>query len=135
MKKEPTTVRLDRWLMAARIFKTRSQAESACEGGKVKVNGVSAKPHKAVHPGDEMTVHVRGRYRNLRVLGLAERGLPPAEARKLYEEIVTQAISEEDRELIALFKELDRKNRVRTRGRPTKKARRELDKWQKRGAV
>ena len=127
--KESVTVRLDRWLSAARFFKTRTQAASACEGGKVKINGVSAKPHKAVHVGDEMTLHVRGRYRNIRVLGLAERGLPPAEARKLFEELVSQKLSEEELELIGLYKELNRKNRSPSKGRPTKKVRRQMDRW------
>ena len=97
MNKEPLeTVRLDRWLMAARFYKTRTQAAKACEGRKVKVNGSAAKPHKFLHVGDELTIHHRGRYRNVEVLALAQRGLPPIEARKLYHEEVKQKLSEED---------------------------------------
>ena len=129
MKKKPLeTVRLDRWLMAARFYKTRTQAAKACEGRKVKVNGSAAKPHKFLHVGDELTIHHRGRYRNVEVLALAQRGLPPIEARKLYHEEVKQKLSEEEEELLALYRKDEKKRRPKFKGRPTKKERRELDK-------
>jgi ribosome-associated heat shock protein Hsp15 len=132
MKEPLTTVRVDRWLSAARFYKTRTQAAKACEGGKVKVNGKSAKPHKFIHIGDEMTIHVHGRYRNLTVTGLADRGLPPAKARELYEEIVTQTLSEEAQELMDMVRAMHKKERrekPKYKGRPTKKVRRQMDRW------
>ncbi len=127
----PETVRLDRWLMAARFYKTRSQAAEACNGGKVKVNGLSSKPHKMVRPGDRLTVHHHDRYRNIEVVALAQRGLPPKVARELYKEEIRQALSGEVEELLRLMKQADKKARSRFKGRPTKKERRKIDKWKK----
>lgn len=123
------TVRLDRWLSAARFYKTRTQAAKACEGRKVKVNGVTAKPHKFLHVGDHITIHHRGRYRDIDVLGLAQRGLPAVEARKLYHEEEKMTMSEKDKELFIMMKKAEKKQPpVKYKGRPTKKKRRQLDK-------
>jgi ribosome-associated heat shock protein Hsp15 len=119
-------VRLDRWLFAARFYKTRSQAAAACDGGKVKVNGSSAKPHKLIRPGDRLTLHHHDRYRNLDVLGLSERGLPPAVARTLYHEDI-KPVSKETEELMAAFRLAEKKNKPKFPGRPTKKNRRVWD--------
>ncbi|HDQ44145.1 MAG TPA: RNA-binding S4 domain-containing protein [bacterium] len=132
MKVPPETVRIDRWLMAARFFKTRSQAAGACEGRKVKVNDIAAKPHKALRVGDRVTIHHRGRYRNLDVLGLAERGLPPAAARELYHEEETMHLSETEQELIRQMRQAGKKHSPKYKGRPTKKERREIDRFRER---
>ncbi|MBN1779668.1 RNA-binding S4 domain-containing protein [bacterium] len=129
MKPPLEEVRLDRWLMAARFYKTRSQAMKACEGRKVKVNGTAAKSHKIIRVGDEITLHHNDRYRDIRVLGLAERGLPPPAARELYHEEQKQRITDEDLELIRELRKLDRQNRAGMKGRPTKKQRRDMDKF------
>lgn len=88
VEKEADTegVRLDVFLDVACIFPTRSQAKEACEGGKVDLNGSSARPHRMVKPGDTLQVTVPGRRRTLVVRGLAEHHVPKAEARTLYEE-------------------------------------------------
>jgi ribosome-associated heat shock protein Hsp15 len=122
------SVRLDRWLMAARFFKTRTQAADACDGGRVKVNGLSSKPHKLVRIGDELTVRQRDRYRNVKVAGLAQRGLPPSEAKKLYEEEAKGVLSEELKEQIKLYSILAGRARRKFKGRPTKKERRDMEK-------
>lgn len=122
------TVRLDRWLSSARFYKTRTQAAKACESGKIKVNGTKAKPHKFIHVSDKLIIHNRGRYRNIEVLGLAERGLPAKEARELYHEEVKQ-LSEEEKELYSLFRASDKKFRLKSKGRPTKKERRQIEKF------
>jgi ribosome-associated heat shock protein Hsp15 len=127
-KPSPESVRLDRWLMAARFFKTRTQAAAACEGGKVKVNGNSSKPHKAVRIGDRMTVRAGGRYRNVTVAGLAERGLPPAVAATLYEEEIRMEPPEELREQMRMITRSARKAPRKFKGRPTKKERRDMEK-------
>lgn len=127
MKPPPEIVRLDRWLMAARFFKTRSMAAKACEGRKVKVNGQTAKPHKTVKIGDTLTIHQAGRYRNVEILGLAERGLPPAVARELFREEQAMTVSEADKELMRMIRESERKSQPNFKGRPTKRIRRQMD--------
>lgn len=84
---EPTpTVRVDRWLWATRLYKSRSLASEACDGGKVKVNGNNAKPHKLVRINDEVSVtHPAGR-KEFKVIALAEKRGPATEARLLYED-------------------------------------------------
>ncbi len=88
-------VRLDVFLGVACIFPTRSQAKEACEGGKVDLNGSAAKPHRTVKPGDTLQVTVPGRRRTLVVRAVAERHVPKAEARTLYEETTPELTSEQ----------------------------------------
>jgi ribosome-associated heat shock protein Hsp15 len=82
----PDTVRLDRWLWAARFYKSRSLAHGACEGGKVDVNGQAAKPSRGVRPGDRLQITLGEWRRELVVRGLAERRGPASEASQLYED-------------------------------------------------
>jgi ribosome-associated heat shock protein Hsp15 len=85
-------VRLDVWLDVACLFPTRSRAKAACEGGKVDVNGQRARAHREIRPGDRITVAGRvGRRRELVVRGVAERSIPRAEARSLYEDVTPAA--------------------------------------------
>jgi ribosome-associated heat shock protein Hsp15 len=84
----PEAVRLDVWLDVACVLATRSQAKAACEGGKVDVNGARAKPHRLVRAGDRVEVTMgAGRRRSLVVRGVAERSIPKAQARALYEDV------------------------------------------------
>ncbi len=131
MPKTPLTeVRVDRWLFAARFYKTRSQAGKACEGGKVKINGTTAKAHKTVKIGDTLTVHVHGRYRNVEIRGLEQRGLPPKVACELYHEEKAE-LSEEEKELMEIFKASEKRLRQKYKGRPTKRERRNLIKFKR----
>ena len=77
-------VRLDRWLWAARCFKTRSLASTACSAGHVKLNGASAKPAKAVRVGDKLEVRTPGGLRILEVAELSQKRGPAPVARTLY---------------------------------------------------
>ena len=77
-------VRVDRWLCAARIFKSRTQATEACSGGHVRVNDTYAKPPHPVRVGDQLRVQTEARPRVLEVLALADKRLSPALARELY---------------------------------------------------
>lgn len=80
-------VRLDVWLDVSCLFKTRSEAKRACEGGKVDVNGQPGKPHRLVRPGDHLRISRPLSRRQLVVVrALAERPMPKAEARQLYED-------------------------------------------------
>ena len=84
---QPDGVRLDVWLDVACLFRTRSEAKRACEGGKVDVNGQTGKPHRLLSPGDEIVIsRPLGRQQTVVVTGLAERSIPKAEARRLYED-------------------------------------------------
>ena len=81
-------LRLDVWLDVACLFKTRSEAQRACKGGKVDVNGQAAKPHREVKPGDEIEIsRPLGRKQRVVVRKLADRHIPRAEARELYEDL------------------------------------------------
>jgi ribosome-associated heat shock protein Hsp15 len=89
-------IRLDVWLDVACLFRTRSEAKRACEGGKVEVNGGRAKPHREVRAGDEIVItRPLGRKQHVRVAGLADKHLPKAEARTLYEDLTPQPSAEE----------------------------------------
>jgi ribosome-associated heat shock protein Hsp15 len=82
------SIRVDKWLWAARVFKTRSLASAACDGGKVDINDDSAKPAKRVHAGDLVKVTLpQGRRRILRVTGVGERRGSAEIARSLYEDL------------------------------------------------
>ena len=97
---DPTTpVRLDIWLDVACLYRTRSEAQRACLGGKVEVNGQNCKPHRLLRPGDQLRLsRPFGRKQTVTVLGLADRHLPKAEARLLYED-TTPPLSEEEKEM------------------------------------
>ncbi len=120
-------MRLDKWLKVARIFKTRGQAAEACEQRRVKVNGQAVKPAKAIRAGDEVTIRFGKHFRTLQVLEITKRSLPAALARELYHEEKPD-LSEESLEMIEFVKKMDRKFRPKSKGRPTKKERRQLEK-------
>jgi ribosome-associated heat shock protein Hsp15 len=116
-------VRLDKWLWAARFYKTRSQAAEAIGGGKVHVNGEAAKPAKLVRRGDDVRVR-RGPYEFLlKVLALSERRGPAPVAAALYEE--TDASKAARAAIAAELRDLP-KPLPQLRGRPTKRDRRQL---------
>ena len=79
-------VRVDKWLWAARFFKTRSLAAKAVSGGKISVNGQRTKPAKAVAVGDELIIHKGQVEQTVTVLDLSSRRGPAVIARTLYEE-------------------------------------------------
>jgi ribosome-associated heat shock protein Hsp15 len=119
--------RIDKWLCAARFYKTRSLAADAVECGKVQVNGVRVKPAKAIAAGDRLTINLGQRQYDVEVLVLSNRRGPASEAQKLYRE--TDA-SRERREAIAA--ELKAQPRPFIfRGRPTKRDRREIERMKR----
>lgn len=94
--KDLDAVRLDVWLDVACLFKTRSEAQKACKSGKIAVDGEAAKPHRAVRPGDEITIsRPFGRKQTVSVLGVRDRHLARAEARGLYEDLTPKPTLEE----------------------------------------
>ena len=120
-------VRLDKWLWAARFFKTRSAATEAVDGGKVEVNGERAKPAKAIKPGDEIRLRLGPYEHTLIVRDLAERRGPAAVAQGLYEE--TAASRDARERLAAQLKMAPATFVFEEKGRPTKKDRRDLTRF------
>ena len=93
------SVRLDVWLDVACLFRTRSEAQKACRGGKVDVNGQSAKPNRLVRPGDIVEIgRPFGRKQRISISAVAERHIARADARKLYEDL-TPPPTPKEREL------------------------------------
>ena len=89
-------MRLAVWLDIACLFKTRSEAQKACRGGKVDVNGQAAKPNREIRAGDEIEITRRfGHRQKVVVTGLAEQHVPKAEARLLYEDLTPKPTPEE----------------------------------------
>ena len=118
------SVRLDKWLWAARFFKTRSLATEAVTGGKVEVNGERAKPAKSIKPGDEVRLKL-GPYEHILIVrALDDRRGPASVAQGLYEE--TEASRVERERLAAQLKLAPAMFVYEEKGRPTKKDRRDL---------
>ncbi|MDE3155538.1 MAG: RNA-binding S4 domain-containing protein [Acidobacteriota bacterium] len=94
--REPTEIRLDVWLDVACLYRTRSEAQKACKGGKVDVNGQPGKPHRLIRPGDRLVLsRPMGRRQTVVVRQLAEHHVAKAEARLLYEDLTPQPTPEE----------------------------------------
>jgi ribosome-associated heat shock protein Hsp15 len=122
-------IRLDKWLWAARFFKTRSLAAEAVTGGKVTINGDRAKPSRTVRLGDELTVR-RGPYEWTVVVKDVSRLRGPAPlAQQLYEETEESKLK---REATAAQLKLERPPELDSLGRPSKKDRRAMERWTRR---
>jgi len=119
--------RIDKWLCAARFFKTRSLAADAIECGKVHVNEARVKPAKAVALGDMLTINIGQKQYVVEVLALSSRRGPASEAQKLYSE--TDA-SRQRREAIAAQLK-SQPQPFFFKGRPTKRDRREIERFKK----
>lgn len=121
-----SVVRIDKWLWAVRIFKTRSQAAEACKKNKVFINGIVAKSSKILNAEDIVEVKKTPILYRYRVLGLIEKRVSAKLAVNFVEDITP------DQEIIKL--DLLKMNtsgvRAKGEGRPTKRDRRILDKWQ-----
>ena len=115
------SLRIDKWLWAARFFKTRGLAAEAIDAGRVSVNGERAKPSKSVKPGDTLEIRHPPYEHLVKVAGIPDRRGPASEARKLYEETPE---SRAKRESVAA--ELKAMPPPLFKGRPTKKDRRTL---------
>lgn len=117
-------VRIDKWLWAARFFKTRSLAARACELGRVEANGQQAKASREVRPGDVLHIRTAGGDFEVQVLLLSDTRGPATVARTLYRE--TEA-SRELRQKLAEERRAMPHFEVVRQGRPSKRSRRELD--------
>ena len=117
-------VRIDKWLWAARMFKTRTAASGAVLGGRVHVNGERVKPSKLIRTGDTIDVTIRADRRTLVVMELAERRGPASDAVTMYAE-TPESLSARERH--AAERRLSRPVGADLGTRPTKQARRRLD--------
>lgn len=122
-------MRLDKWLWAARFFKTRSLATAAVDGGHVEVNGDRAKPAKNIRAGDELRIRINQSTFVVHVRGLAERRGPAAEAQQLYAETDASA---QERARLAEQRRLAPTPAYEDGGRPTKRDRRDMSRVKRR---
>lgn len=120
-------IRLDKWLWAARFFKTRGIAAEAVTGGKVTLNGGRAKPGRAVRPGDELAIRRGHDEWTVIVRELSRRRGPASQAQQLYEET-----AESTRKRDAAQVKLERPPEFDSPGRPSKKDRRAMERWTRR---
>lgn len=120
-------VRLDKWLWATRVYKTRSDANEACRASAIRVNGSIAKPSAKIRIGDAITARTKALTRTLHVVGLTEKRVGAPLLPNYFEDQTPESEYEaarERRENARLF------NSGNTgQGRPTKKDRRELERW------
>ena len=115
--------RIDRWLWAARFFRTRSQAKAAVDGGHVRLNGARTKPAKEVKAGDTLTIRRGFAEYTVEVTGLAERRGNAEAAAALYAETAESA---QRRETEAARRKMERAGLSTAGARPTKRDRRQL---------
>jgi ribosome-associated heat shock protein Hsp15 len=117
------TIRVDKWLWAVRVYKTRSQATEACKKGHVSVGEVSVKPSRMIKIGEILKVRKVPITKSLKVLALSGKRM----GAKLITDFVEDVTPIEEIELLEMQKNMRWSERDRGTGRPTKKDRRELD--------
>ena len=118
-------MRIDKFIWAVRLFKTRTLAAKACDGEKVKLNGVFVKPSKVVSIGDEIAIKVMPIWRTFKVLEIPRSRI----GAKLVSLSIIETTTEADLLLLEQIQVQNKQNKVfGIKGRPTKKARRDLDK-------
>ena len=125
-----TGVRMDAWLWAARFFKTRTLAKKACDLGRILANGQAAKAAREVRVGDMLRVANDGGDFEIEVLGLSAIRGPASAAQKLYRET---ELSKEMRLKVAAERRAAREWEVLPEGRPSKRDRRRIIQFRKRG--
>ncbi|MEQ1772579.1 MAG: RNA-binding S4 domain-containing protein [Burkholderiales bacterium] len=119
-------MRIDKWLWAARFYKTRSLAQQAVEGGKVKFNGERVKPAKEIKPGDHLLIPIGAFTWDIRVAQLSDKRGSAVVAKQLYDE-TPESVAHRT-EQVALRKFVSDPSAER-HGRPTKRERRQLERW------
>ncbi len=116
-------VRIDKWLWAVRIFKSRSLATEACQKGHVSIGGLPVKPSRIIHQGDIIKVRKSPIHRLYRVIDLAEKRMGAVEVPRFMEDITPK----EELEFLEMQHKMNWISRERGTGRPTKKERRDLN--------
>ena len=121
---ENEKVRIDKYLWAIRIFKTRSMAADACNNGKVKFNGTSVKPSKAVSLGDQYDIKTENKKWKIEVTSVLHNRVKYEEAIKHYLDLSPKETGDKTQSSAFVFNTGKRKSK---QGRPTKKEKRKLD--------
>ncbi len=119
----PENVRVDKWLWAVRVYKTRSQSTEACKKGHISIAELPVKPSRMVSAGEIIKVRKAPIIRSLKILALAEKRM----SAKLIADFVEDVTPIDELELLEMQKNMRWISRERGTGRPTKKDRRELD--------
>lgn len=125
---QDSAMRIDKWLWAARFFKTRVLSAEAVAGGKVKLNGERVKAAKAIRLGDALNIHIGPYEYVVRVLALSAQRGPAPQAALLYEESES---SQAARKTLATRLAAERQYAIHTNGRPSKKERRQIIQFKK----
>ncbi len=120
-------VRIDKWLWAVRLFKTRSQATDACRGGKVKIDGHNVKPSREVNIDDVIEIQSSLIKKKIKVLQIIKNRV----AAKLVPDLAEDQTPAEEYERLDMQRQLNHERREHGIGRPTKKDRRDIDKLKK----
>lgn len=126
---ETARMRLDKWLWAARLFKTRTLAAEEIERGRVSVNGAPAKPSRELRVGDRLALRAAGLERELEVLGLSQQRGPAPVAQTLYAE-TAESLQRRERWLEQRRQGVE-PALAQTEGRPTKRDRRAIVVWER----
>lgn len=125
---EPSaTVRVDAWTWAVRLFPSRSQASAACTAGAVLIEGAPAKPAQKVRVGDEIEIRQRDRVRRVRIGRLIKKRVGAPIAVECYEMLEDRSTRVTEPGVAAWAE------RPRGTGRPTKRDRRQIDRWRQQG--
>jgi ribosome-associated heat shock protein Hsp15 len=126
---DPDAARLDKWLWAARFFKTRALAVEAIDGGKVHLNGERSKRSKAVRAGDQVSVRLGPYEHRVTVRALSDRRGPAAQAATLYDELPESRAA---RELLIERRRMEAAAGAEDPGRPSKRDRRQIEQLRRR---
>ena len=129
MESNEGELRIDKWLWAVRIFKTRSMATNACKKGRVLIDDQQVKPSQQVKVGSIVTVKKKPVFFKYKVLGL----LAKRQSAKIAREYLEDITPEKEMKKLEVQKQVIQEHRPRGHGRPTKKERRELDKFKNKG--
>ena len=121
-------MRIDKWLWCARFFKTRSLATQAVESGKVKLNAQRIKPAREISPGSQLTIQIGEYLWEIEVMGLAPHRGPAPVAQALYRETET---SQTRRQQQILAHQANREPFAHLKGRPTKRDRRQIKRFER----
>ena len=116
-------IRIDKWLFAVRLYKTRSLASEECRKGKVTINGMNVKPSREIKEGETIQLRRPPITRTYKVIALTENRM----SAKLVPEFMVETTPASELEILEVQKNMSIYNRERGTGRPTKKERRDLD--------
>jgi len=117
--------RIDKWLWAVRLFKTRTEAADACKGGKVKVSNEAIKPSRELKIDDVITVQQGALKRTVKVKALLEKRV----GAKLVTDYLEDLTPAEEYEKLRIQREMNSQSSYEGKGRPTKKDRRNIDRY------